>query len=192
MDCSVPRARRRHAVLAKTYAPRAPRSSRRRAPGSGRAGSQPRSRRDPGRRGSSAEEALEVAQVVGEGRGGHGEYERHGEGQAFARLPPAPGRPRGEPRAEHDRGRDEQAMKGDHALSSTISVRSAGRYTIDTRKRRHARGFVAASVIAIEAPAYASPRTSAPKQSSAPVTPSKVRSRHTGSRSPASNSHLRP
>src|SRR2546430_5148349 len=66
------------------------------------------------RRGSSAEEAVEVAQVVAERRRRGGGGDRHDEGHPLARFPIAPARPQREARAEHDGGADEQAVEGDH------------------------------------------------------------------------------
>src|SRR5205823_13024944 len=102
------------------------------------------------RRGSSAEEAVEVAQVVAERRRRGGGGDRHDEGHPLARFPIAPARPQREARAEHDGGADEQAVEGDHrgsglgtrdsglaksyvaTLSRTIRVNRPGRYTMDT------------------------------------------------------------
>src|SRR5205807_3271629 len=109
-----------------------------------RSGPPPRNTRDRSRgrphvaagrapRGSSAEEALQVAQVVAERRGRGGGRDGHDEGHAVARFTIAPSRPQREARAEHDRGGDEQAMEGNHGgaeaatLSTTMSVSSAGR-----------------------------------------------------------------
>src|SRR6266699_3177329 len=147
--------------------PRARRWSRRSPAASTRAAPRQRSTRAPfwrrprgaaaGSRGSSAEEALQVAQVIGERHGRDGEPEREDQAPPIAGLAVAPRRPHREPRGEHDRGRNEQAVERDHdhpyvtTLSSTISVSSAGRYTIDTKNTRHARGAVAASVSAADA-----------------------------------------
>src|SRR6266550_1868004 len=59
---------------------------------------------------------------------GDREREPHDQCQCFTRLPVGPPRPHREARAERDRGRDEEAVKGDHTiLSNTMSVSSAGK-----------------------------------------------------------------
>src|SRR5207249_10950920 len=78
--------------------------------------------------GSSAEETVQGSQVIDERRRADRERAPHDQCQCFTRLPVGPPRPHREARAERDRGRDEEAVKGEHTiLSNTMSVSSAGR-----------------------------------------------------------------
>src|SRR5439155_24272442 len=117
-----------------------------------------------------------MAQIVGE------PCAQHREPHAQHHLTP-PQRPEGKPGAEHDASRNQHAVKRDHAatLSSTMSVNRAGRYTMETKNRRHARPGVAPTRRPVPAATYPIPSTKAPKKYHAPDTPSTVGSRLIGS-----------
>src|SRR5689334_8255495 len=111
---------------------------------------------------------------------------QHAEANAQCHLM-AQKRPQGEAGAEHDAGGNEHSMKRDHAatLSRTISVNSAGKYRMETKKRRHARDGVAPTSNPDPAATYPIPSANAPKKYHGPVTPSTVGSRLIGSRAVA-------
>src|SRR2546427_12508441 len=64
--------------------------------------------------GSSAEETLQVAQVIGQGGGQHRERRTQRERARAPFRPPAPPRPHHHERAEDDRRGDQQLVEGDH------------------------------------------------------------------------------